>query len=55
MQLYKYVDNSYGEICETYPSVIIVPALLTNDEVKQSAGFRTKNRIPTLVFNYSTR
>ena len=44
------VDNSSWSICETYPAVICVPKSLTMEDVLGCARFRTKGRIPVLVW-----
>ena len=49
---FKILDNSNYKFCETYPKNLIVPYDMTNDDLKKSAEFRTKNRIPTLTYRY---
>jgi hypothetical protein len=37
-------------LCKTYPSVLAVPATLSDDVLRIAAGFRTKNRFPVLCW-----
>ncbi|RWS30590.1 myotubularin-related protein 2-like protein [Leptotrombidium deliense] len=42
--------TSYGsyEVCDTYPQVLVVPSAATDDELKSTANFRSRGRIPVL-------
>ncbi|KAJ8297451.1 hypothetical protein KUTeg_023982 [Tegillarca granosa] len=40
--------NENYELCDTYPSVLVVPTAATEEEIKQVASFRTKGRLPVL-------
>lgn len=42
--------NLNFELCQTYPRKLIVPRDITDEELKLSSTFRTKNRIPTLCW-----
>ena len=49
---FKILNNSDYIFCETYPKKIIVPYDMNEKDLKDSAEFRTKNRIPTLTYRY---
>ena len=49
---FKILNNSDYIFCETYPKKIIVPYDINEKDLKDSAEFRTKNRIPTLTYRY---
>ena len=49
---FKILNNSDYKFCETYPKNIIVPYDMNEKDLKDSAEFRTKNRIPTLTYRY---
>lgn len=38
--------NSTYELCDTYPSVLVIPTNITDDDIKRVAAFRAKHRIP---------
>uniref|UniRef100_A0A667XQA0 phosphatidylinositol-3,5-bisphosphate 3-phosphatase n=1 Tax=Myripristis murdjan TaxID=586833 RepID=A0A667XQA0_9TELE len=40
--------NSSYEICDTYPSVLVIPTSIKEDDIKRVALFRAKHRIPVL-------
>lgn len=46
----RYVDNSHGELSPTYPELLVVPAKITDSELKKCAQFRTKERFPALTY-----
>lgn len=52
LQKFKILDNSNYKFCETYPKKLIVPYDMDDNDLKNSAEFRTKNRIPTLTYRY---
>ena len=52
LQKLKILDNSNYKFCETYPRKLIVPYDMDDNDLKNSAEFRTKNRIPTLTYRY---
>ena len=41
--------NSSYEVCDTYPSLLVIPTNITEDEIKRVASFRVKHRIPVSV------
>ena len=45
--------NEKYELCESYPKFLITPGKLSDLYLKNSAAFRTKNRVPTLSYFYS--
>ncbi|XP_074004341.1 myotubularin isoform X4 [Numenius arquata] len=42
-----FVNEHYG-LCDTYPSLLVVPYNATDDDLKKVAAFRSRNRIPVL-------
>ncbi len=49
---FKILNNSNFKFCDTYPKNIIVPYDMNNEELDNSALFRTKRRLPTLTYRY---
>ena len=46
------INNNY-ELCETYPSILIIPTKFSNNELFQISQNRMKNRIPVLTYFYN--
>ncbi len=42
--------NERFDLCMSYPEIIIVPSIITNDELREIATFRTKGRIPNMCY-----
>ncbi|KAK5618861.1 Myotubularin- protein 2 [Crenichthys baileyi] len=40
--------NDHFELCDTYPSTLVVPVNIPDEEMKRVAAFRVKGRIPVL-------
>ncbi|XP_053271941.1 myotubularin-related protein 1a isoform X1 [Pleuronectes platessa] len=40
--------NSNHELCDTYPSILVIPTNITDEDIKRVALFRAKHRIPVL-------
>ncbi|KAK5876175.1 hypothetical protein CesoFtcFv8_027171 [Champsocephalus esox] len=40
--------NSSYELCDTYPSILVIPTNIAEDDIKRVAVFRAKHRIPVL-------
>uniref|UniRef100_A0A8C5EHN6 phosphatidylinositol-3,5-bisphosphate 3-phosphatase n=1 Tax=Gouania willdenowi TaxID=441366 RepID=A0A8C5EHN6_GOUWI len=40
--------NSNYELCDTYPSVLVIPTHISEEDIKRVAMFRAKRRIPVL-------
>ncbi|XP_057711483.1 myotubularin-related protein 1a isoform X1 [Corythoichthys intestinalis] len=40
--------NASYQLCDTYPSLLVVPTNISDEDIKRAAGFRAKRRIPTL-------
>lgn len=38
--------NSTYELCDTYPSVVVIPTNITDEDIRRVAVFRAKHRIP---------
>ena len=47
---WRFLDNSTGEYCETYPEILVVPKELSLITIKACASFRSRNRLPVLVW-----
>ena len=45
--------NKEYELCETYPSVLILPSGLDDSSLQKIASCRTKNRFPVLTYAYT--
>ena len=46
--------NARHELCSTYPEVLVFPAQLSNEEIKEASGTRSKERLPALVWVHPT-
>jgi len=46
--------NADYSLCETYPQQFFIPASISNDTLKSAASFRTKSRLPMLVWVHPT-
>ncbi|XP_069374820.1 myotubularin-related protein 1a isoform X6 [Paralichthys olivaceus] len=40
--------NSTHELCDTYPSILVIPTNIIDEDIKRVAVFRAKHRIPVL-------
>uniref|UniRef100_A0A4W6E8G4 phosphatidylinositol-3,5-bisphosphate 3-phosphatase n=1 Tax=Lates calcarifer TaxID=8187 RepID=A0A4W6E8G4_LATCA len=40
--------NSTYDLCDTYPSILVIPTNITDEDIKRVAVFRAKHRIPVL-------
>ncbi|XP_061566661.1 myotubularin-related protein 1a isoform X2 [Cololabis saira] len=40
--------NGAYELCDTYPSLLVIPTNVTEDDIRRVAAFRAKHRIPVL-------
>ncbi|KAF0045624.1 hypothetical protein F2P81_002153 [Scophthalmus maximus] len=40
--------NSTYELCDTYPSILVIPTNIADEDIKRVALFRAKHRIPVL-------
>eukprot|EP00915_Cephaloidophora_sp_WS-2016_P000234 GHVH01000328.1.p1 GENE.GHVH01000328.1~~GHVH01000328.1.p1 ORF type:complete len:778 (-),score=87.74 GHVH01000328.1:641-2974(-) len=38
--------NQYFQLCQSYPSLIVVPSTLTSEQLTELSSFRTKSRFP---------
>lgn len=45
--------NSNYEYCESYPHFLVVPASISDEDLKEVFAFRSKGRIPALCFRYA--
>ena len=49
---FRIFDNSDFKFCATYPKKFVVPLSIKDEELKECATFRTKERIPVLAYRY---
>ena len=47
---WKFIDNKNGDICDTYPELLVVPKDMSLTAIKNCASFRSRNRFPVLVW-----
>ena len=45
--------NVYYELCETYPSLLVIPSQIDDMSLPKIASFRMKNRFPVLTYAYN--
>lgn len=43
--------NSAYNLCPTYPSLLVLPKSLSDDEIKKAATERSINRLPSMVIS----
>ena len=46
----KCMSNSSYELCPTYPSILCVPGRQTDDDLKEAAQHRSRQRLPVACF-----
>lgn len=46
--------NDHYELCDTYPSTLVVPVNISDEELKRVAAFRAKGRIPVSLQHESS-
>jgi len=51
-KIQNLLPDGVTRICDTYPSEIIVPQVLSVEELIKSSKFRTQNRFPALAYCY---
>ena len=44
------ICNATFDVCDTYPSIVVVPKLIDDITLKTAASFRSKKRFPTLCW-----
>lgn len=47
-----FLNNSNGEICDTYPDFIVTPRM-SSHELLVSSQFRARNRMPSMVWRHA--
>ena len=52
---FKFLDNSQGKVCTTYPEKLVVPFRVHSDFLLKSAGFRSRERLPALTFGFTPK
>ncbi|KAI5963768.1 YMR1 [Candida pseudojiufengensis] len=50
----KTTINEDYKFCPSYPSIMIVPASITNNVLKHAGKFRSKQRIPAVVYKHKS-
>lgn len=48
------VNEDY-KVCSSYPSVVIIPRSISDEELKKSAGFRQRGRFPVLCYFHAAK
>jgi Myotubularin-like phosphatase domain/Fascin domain len=43
------INENYA-LCKTYPQLLVVPAAITDDDLREIAQFRSKKRVPAIVW-----
>jgi myotubularin-related protein 1/2 len=51
---WRIFKNAKFRISPTYPQLMIVPAMLSDEQLVQSAGFRSRGRLPVVVWKHPT-
>jgi hypothetical protein len=46
-------SNLNYSLCATYPNLVIVPRVFSDNELKDASAYRTKNRFPVLSYVYN--
>jgi hypothetical protein len=41
--------NANYKFCDTYPKILVVPAKITDEDLKEVAEFRSKRRLPVFI------
>ena len=49
---FRILNNNDFKLCATYPKSLIVPYDMSDEELKKSSQFRTKERLLTLTYRY---
>eukprot|EP01138_Halocafeteria_seosinensis_P008674 gb/GECG01008866.1/.p1 GENE.gb/GECG01008866.1/~~gb/GECG01008866.1/.p1 ORF type:complete len:1419 (+),score=156.48 gb/GECG01008866.1/:1-4257(+) len=47
----SYANRNYG-ICESYPPLLMVPSTVKDDDIRGSAQFRSRGRLPVLTWHH---
>jgi hypothetical protein len=50
---WKIIENSghvNDQLCETYPSYLVLPVEMTTEDIKKCTAFRSKQRLPTVTY-----
>lgn len=48
----KTIANINFKLCESYPQFLLTIGQITDEELRQAANYRTKNRLPALAYFY---
>jgi hypothetical protein len=49
-QTWQFIDNEQGQLCMSYPPLVVVPKLISHEEITSIASFRANCRVPVLVW-----
>lgn len=49
---YRFLDNSSFNYCSTYPKKLVVPSSMSDNDIKICGSFRTRNRFPSLTYQF---
>ncbi|CAK4670863.1 unnamed protein product [Aphanomyces euteiches] len=47
---FQWVDNENGQICDTYPQSLVLPAHIRHGDIVSASLFRAKNRLPVVTW-----
>ncbi|RHY34129.1 hypothetical protein DYB32_001111, partial [Aphanomyces invadans] len=47
---FQCIDNENGDVCDSYPPTLVLPAALSQSSIASAAGFRAKNRLPVVTW-----
>ncbi|RHX98128.1 hypothetical protein DYB36_011862, partial [Aphanomyces astaci] len=47
---FQWIDNDNGDVCDSYPPTLVVPASLSQSSIESAAGFRAKGRLPVVTW-----
>ncbi|EGR33585.1 myotubularin-related protein 2, putative [Ichthyophthirius multifiliis] len=53
--MFRYIDNSFGQICPTYPPLIAIPFKVSNEYAIKCSRYRSRERLPALTYAYKKR
>ena len=51
-QYFSIISNKKGHICPSYPNYLVLPNILTKEEIYDVCEFRSKRRIPVVIYKH---
>lgn len=49
---FRILHQKDYDLCDTYPSYLVVPITLKEEEIKMAAAFRSRNRLPVVTWKH---